>query len=82
MLDEIVGSLREVYACVPLTGEMRLAEALQRVQSAPGSVTSRANAAWQLGRVAGGVLLLGEETLELEDLTLHMQQENLRGFIR
>jgi hypothetical protein len=52
------------------------------LQSAPGSVTSRATAAWQLGRVAGGVLLLGEETLELEDLTLHMQQENLRGFIR
>ena len=81
LLDEIVGSLREVFVCVRLTGEMQLAEALQRVQNAPGSVTSRANAAWQLGRVAGGVLLLGEETLELEDLTLHMQQENLRGFI-
>lgn len=82
LLDEVVGSLREVLTCVPLKGEMRLAAGLREIQTADGSVTSRADAAWQLGRVAGGVLLLGEETLELPDLTLHMQQENLRGFIR
>jgi hypothetical protein len=82
LLSEVMASLRRLLTALPLKGEHDLVAVLDKIEAAPTALTQRVNAGRELGLLAGGVILLGEDTLVLDDLTLRFRQENLRGHIR
>lgn len=82
LLSEVTDSLSNLLRIVPMSGRLTVTEALNAIEAAAGSLTDRVRAARSLGLVGGGVLQLGEDELELEDLTIAFNQENLRGHVR
>lgn len=82
LVTEASTAAAQLLQVLPLSGDMELEEALARVQAADElSVKQRTVASEALGLLSATVLLLDERELEMEELTLRLRPEHLRGVL-